>query len=87
MVAKAGGKHCSFTRLRRKPRLSSRGAPILLQLIGDAFGVAGQFHIALSMGGPPLNGASRLDGAFPIGDLCAAFGCEFLLGHEWDEFE
>ena len=60
---------------------------ILLQLIGDAFGVAGEFHVALSLNGPSLSGAGRLDGAFPIGHLCAARGREFLLGHERDEFE
>ena len=64
-----------------------QGNQALLQLTGDTFGVAGQLHVALCMGGPSLNGASRLDRAFPIGDLRTAGGGEFLLGHERDKFE
>ena len=59
----------------------------LLQLLHDAFGVAGQFHVALPTSGPSLNGAGCLDGAFPLGHLCAAFGGEFLIGHAGHEFQ
>ena len=59
----------------------------LLQLLHDAFGVAGQFHVALPTSGPSLNGAGCLDSAFPIGHLCAAFGGEFLIGHAGHEFQ
>ena len=65
----------------------SQGGQVPLQLIGDAFGVAGELHVALSTGRPPLNGASRFDGALPIGDLRTARGSEFLLGHERNKFE
>jgi len=65
----------------------SQDGQIPLQLIGDTFGVTGQLHVALSMGGSSLNGASRLDRAFPIGDLRTARGGEFLVGHERNKFE
>jgi len=69
-------------------KAAARAVPsIPLQLIGDAFGVTGQFHVAPSTGGPSLNGAGRLDGAFPISHLRAARGGEFLLGHERNEFQ
>ena len=64
-----------------------QGNQVLLQLIRDAFSVAGQLHVALCTGGPSLNGASRFDGAFPIGDLRTARGGEFLVGHERNKVE
>ena len=64
-----------------------QGNQVLLQLIRDAFSVAGQLHVALCTGGPSLNGASRLNRAFPIGDLRAARGGEFLVGHKRNQFE
>ena len=59
----------------------------LLQLIWDPFGVAGQFHVALSVNRFSLCRAGCFDGAFPIGHLCAAFGGEFLIGHAGHEFQ
>jgi hypothetical protein len=54
---------------------------ILLEFLHDPFGIAGQFHVPLSMNWFSLCGAGCLDGAFPIGDLRAAFGGEFLISH------
>ena len=60
---------------------------ILLEFLHDPFGIAGEFHIALSLDRFPLRGAGCLNGAFPIGDLCAAFGGEFLLCHAGNDFQ
>ena len=60
---------------------------ILLEFLHDPFGVADQFHVALSVNWLPLCCASCFDGAFPIGHLCAAFGGEFLIGHAGHEFQ
>jgi hypothetical protein len=60
---------------------------ILLEFLHDAFGIAGQFHVALSVNWFPLGCAGCFDGAFPIGYLCAAFGGEFLISHAGDEFQ
>ena len=54
---------------------------ILLEFLHDPFGIAGQFHVTLSTNWFSLCGAGCLDGAFPIGDLRAAFGGEFLISH------
>ena len=64
-----------------------QGGQVLLQLVWDAFSVAGKLHVTLSTGGPSLNGANRFDGAFPVGDLGTARGGEFLLGHTRNKFE
>ena len=58
-----------------------------LEFLHDPFGIAGQFHVALSVNGLSLCRAGGLDGAFPIGDLRAAFGREFLLCHAGNEFQ
>ena len=73
------------SRLSKTPPRKRR--PILLQLMGDSFGVAGEFHVALSVNWLSLCRAGYLDGAFPIGHLCAAFGEEFLIGHAGREFQ
>ena len=54
---------------------------ILLEFLHDPFGIAGEFHVTLSTNRLSLCRAGCLDGAFPIGDLCAAFGGEFLISH------
>ncbi len=59
----------------------------LLQFLYDPFGVASQFHVALSVNWLPLCCAGCFDGAFPIGYLCAVFGEEFLIGHAGHEFQ
>ena len=60
---------------------------ILLQFLHDPFSIADQFHVTLSVKGLSLRCAGRLDGAFPIGHLCAAFGGKFLICHAGDEFQ
>ena len=60
---------------------------ILLEFLHDAFGVAGQFHVASSVNWIPLCCAGCFDGAFPIGHLCAAFGGELLLCHAGHQFQ
>ena len=59
----------------------------LLQFLQDPFYITGQFHVALPMNRLSLCRAGCLDGAFPIGDLGAAFGGKFLIGHAGYEFE
>ena len=60
---------------------------ILLQLIGNTFDVAGEFHVALSLDRLSLCSTACLDGTFLIGHLRTAGGGEFLLGHARDEIE
>ena len=60
---------------------------ILLEFLHDPFGIAGQFHVALSVNWFSLCRAGRFDGAFPVGDLCTAFGRELLLCHAGHEFQ
>jgi hypothetical protein len=77
----------SLGRVTRYASRSPKRRPILLQLTGNPFGVAGQFHIALSVNRFSLCRAGCLDSAFPIGYLGAVFGGEFLLGHAGNEFQ
>jgi len=58
-----------------------------LQFLHDPFRIADQFHVALSVNWFPLYCAACLYGAFPVGDLCAVFGREFLFCHTRNEFQ
>ncbi len=59
----------------------------LLQFLHDPLDIAGQFHVTLAVNRFSLRRAGGLDGAFPVGDLRATFGGEFLLCHTGHEFQ
>ena len=93
LVSKAAASEEARRTLRYVEPLSDARTPlatffsILLEFLHDPFGIADQFHVALSVDWLFLCRACCLDSAFPIGHLRTVGGGEFLLGHARNEFQ